>query len=192
MKKLQKFLAMFLCVCALMGGMMPAASATQGKKPTELNTIRLTVDAPASGQVPAAMASLLSSARSVVEKVEWSGQTDTDGTFMPRVKYRVTVTLGIKPGANCIFSDRTIDATVNGKAADEVLWYAEDRVAVSYTFPAFGVGDILTSARITIDGPAAGEKPAGTAHLPSTASTYVKSIRWRGQLDSHEIGRAHV
>ena len=156
---------------------------TEGKTPTELNTIRLTVDAPASGQTAAA--SLPSNARSVVEKVEWSGQTDTDGTFMPRVKYKVTVTLGIKPGADCIFSDQAIDATVNGKEADEVLWYAEDRVAVSYTFPAFGVGDILTSARITIEGPAAGEKPAETAHIPSTASTCVKSVRWRGQLDSN-------
>ena len=152
--------------------------------PTKLNKIRLTVDAPEAMKKPASTASLPSNARSTVQKVEWSGQLDTDGTFMSRTKYTVTVTLGIKAGTNCIFSDKSINATVNGKEADKVLWYAGDKVQVIYTFPAFGTGSTVNTAYITMDGPAAGEKPASTAHLASTDSTYVSDIRWEGQLDS--------
>lgn len=194
MKKLQRIFAAVLCACVIIGIMTPAASAASETGAalssvlavTKLTKIRLTIDAPAGkGKTPATTASLPSTARSVVEKVEWSGQLDIDGTFMPRVKYKVTVTLGIKPGSNCIFSDRTINATVNGNAADEVLWYANDKVTVSYTFPAYGTGSTLTSSWITMDGPAVGEIPASTAHLASTASTYVSSIRWEGALDSN-------
>ena len=159
---------------------------TAASAPTVLNGIHLTIDAPAGkGTRPAATASLPPNARSTVEKVEWSGQLDTDGTFMPRTRYKVTVTLGIKPGSNCIFSDKAINATVNGKEADEVLWYAEDKVTVSYTFPAYGTGTTLTSNWITMDGPAVGEKPATSAHLAATASTHVTDIRWEGKLDSN-------
>lgn len=194
MKKLQRFLAAVLCACVITGMMTHTAfavSETGAASPsmfavTRLTIIRLTIDAPGGkGKTPATTASLPSTARSVVEKVEWSGQLDIDGTFMPRVKYKVTVTLGIKPGSNCIFSDRSINATVNGNKADEVLWYANDKVTVSYTFPAYGTGSTLTSNWITMDGPAVGERPAATAHLASTASTYVSSIRWEGALDSN-------
>lgn len=158
---------------------------TAASAPTALNAIHLTIDAPAWGKKPATTAKLPSNARSTVEKVEWSGKLDIDGTFMPRTKYKVTVTLGIKPGSNCIFSDKSINGTVNDKKADDVLWYADDKVQVIYTFPAFATGDTITIAHITIDGPAAGEKPATTAHVPSTASTYIKSIKWSGKLDSN-------
>lgn len=159
--------------------------AAQTSSVTKLNTIRLTIDAPSSLKKPASTASLPSTARSVVQKVTWSGQLDTDGNFMPRTKYTVTVALGIKPGSDCVFSDKSINATVNGKEADKVLWYADDKVEVIYTFPAYGTGNILTSARITMDGPAVGERPASTAHLATTASTHVTNIRWEGQLDSN-------
>lgn len=152
--------------------------------PTKLNKIQLTIDAPEAMKKPSATASLPSTARSAVEKVEWSGQLDTDGTFMSRTKYKVTVTLGIKAGENCVFSDKSINATVNGKEADEVLWYANDKVQVIYTFPAFGTGNTVNTAYITMDGPAVGKKPAATAHLAATDSTHVSNIRWEGALDS--------
>lgn len=193
MKKLQRVLAAILCACVITGMMTHTAFAVSESGAaapsmfavTRLTKIRLTIDAPAGkGAKPSATATLPSTARSTVEKVEWSGQLDIDGTFLPRVKYKVTVTLGIKPGSDCIFSDQTINATVNGKKADEVLWYANDKVTVSYTFPAYGTGTTLTYNWITMDGPAVGEKPASTAHLASTASTYVSNIRWEGALDS--------
>ena len=163
---------MFLCVCVMVGMASVPASAT-----TTLSLIRLTIDAPKSGTVPATNATLPKNARSVVQKVEWSGKLDAGGAFMPRVEYKVTVTLGIKRGEDCVFSDKSINATVNGKQADDVLWYAKDRVEVIYTFPAYGVGDILTSCHITMEEPAVGAKPAASAHIPSTASTYVQSIK---------------
>lgn len=179
MKRLQRFLAMLLCLCVTAGMLtLPAAAATV------LNRVRLTIEAPRSGKQPAATASLPKNARSVVQDVRWSGQLDTDGTFMPRVKYTVTVTLGIKRGEDCIFSDKSIHATVNDKEADEVLWYADDLVEVIYTFPAHGTSNILTFAHITMDAPSVGARPAVSAHTPATASTYVHSIRWDGPLDS--------
>lgn len=165
-----------------------AAQASSGAK--AINAIYLTIDAPATGKTPATTASLSAGSNgtvnSVVQSVKWSGKLDADGTFMPRTSYTVTVTLGIKPGANYYFSDKanSITATVNGKGADDVLWYANDRVEVIYTFPQFGTGTTLTTAHITLDAPAAGQKPAATAKLPSTASTYVANIRWEGALNS--------
>ena len=153
-------------------------------KGTAITKITLTVDKPGAGKKPATTATVPSSAHSVVQSVKWNGQLDTDGTFMYRTEYTVTVTLGIKSGANYYFSDKSINATVNGKTADEVLWYSDDTVEVVYTFPAFGTGSVINQAIITMDGPVVGEKPATTAHVPSTASTYVKSIRWEGALDS--------
>lgn len=180
MRKLQRFLAIFLCVFVVAGIMtVPAAAAT-----TTLNRIRLTIDAPRSGKQPAVTASLPKTARSVVKDVKWSGQLDTDGTFMPRVEYTVTVTMGIKPGEDCVFSDKSIHATVNEKEADDVLWYADDLVEVIYTFPAYGTGNILTSARITMDAPSVGARPAVSAHTSATASTYVQRVEWEGAMDS--------
>lgn len=65
-----------------------------------------------------------------------------------------------------------------------MLWYAGDKVQVIYTFPEFGTGNTVNTAHITMDGPAAGEKPAATAHIPSASSTQVTAIRWEGALDS--------
>lgn len=58
-------------------------------------------------------------------------------------------------------------------------------VEVVYTFPQFGTDSILTMARITMDAPVAGAKPAATAQMPATASTCIKSITWDGALDSN-------
>lgn len=171
-----------------------AAPVSSGGK--AINAIYLTVDAPATGKTPAVTASLSAGSNgtvnSAVQSVRWSGKLDTDGTFMPRTSYTVTFTMGIKPGANYYFSDKanSITATVNGEEADEVLWYAEDKVEVIYTFPQFGTGTTLTTAHITLDAPAAGQKPAAAAKLPSTASTYVSNVRWEGALDSSGCFRA--
>lgn len=163
----------------------PSSSSSSSSKGTAISIIRLTVDEPGAGKKPAATASLPSTAHSTVQSVKWSGELDTDGTFMYRTKYTVTVTLGIMSGENYYFSDKAINATVNGKDADEVRWYSNDKVEVIYTFPAFGTSSTINQAIITLDGPAVGGKPATTAHVPSTASTYVKSIRWEGALDSN-------
>lgn len=167
------------------------ASSVSSSKAKAITAIYLTVDEPATGKTPASTASLSAGSNgtvnTVVQNVKWSGQMDSDGTFMPRVKYKVTFTMGIKPGANYYFSDKanSLTATVNGKGADDVLWYADDHVEVIYTFPAFGTGDTITKAHITLEAPEVGKKPAQEAHVPSTASTYVKSIRWEGALDSN-------
>lgn len=179
-KRLTALLAVVMCACIMAGTMTVSVGAS-----SVITKIRLTVDAPGSGKHPAKTAKLPSTAHSTVKKVEWSGELDTDGSFMPRTTYKVTVTLGIKEGADYYFSSKAINATVNEKAADEIIWYDDDEVTVSYTFPQFGTGDVLTKATITMDAPAVGEKPAATATLPSTASTYVKSIQWSGALDSN-------
>lgn len=186
-RRLTSLLLMVLCVCLIAGTMVLNASAA-----TAITKIRVTIDAPGFGKTPATTASVPSTANSTVEKVEWSGPLADDGTFMPRTDYKVTVTLGIKKGSNHIFSDKAINATVNGKAADDVFWYADDMVEVIYTFPQFGTGTDLTKARITLEEPAVGAKPAQTATLPSTASTYVKSVTWNGALDSNGCFQAGI
>ena len=47
----------------------------------------------------------------------------------------------------------------------------------SLPFSTFDTGGIITKVNITLEEPAAGKKFAQEAHLPSAASTYVKSIR---------------
>ena len=186
----KRILAAFLSILLLSSYVIPVAAA--GKPgATAINAIYLTVDEPATGKIPAATATLTAGSNgtvnSVVQNVTWNGQMDINGTFMPRVKYTVTFTMGIKPGSNYYFSDKanSLTATVNGKEADDVLWYADDRVDVIYTFPAFGTGNIITKANITMEGPVAGGKPGQEAHIPATASTYVKSVLWVGPFDSN-------
>lgn len=154
---------------------------------TPVSAIHLTVDKPATGNMPAVIASVPDTEPSMVHSVTWSGLFDIDGSFMPRVEYTAIFTMLIKPGTNYYYSDKenSLAATVNGKAADDVLWYSPEVVQVIYTFPAFDTGTIITKAHITMAGPAAGEIPATDAHVPSTASTYVKSILWDGPLDSN-------
>ena len=103
--------------------MVPTASAT-----TILTIINITVDAPAVGKKRATTACVPSHARSAVQKVAWSGQLDSNGAFMADVNYKVTVTMGIKKGEDCKFSDKTMNAKVNTNAADEVILYAKDKV----------------------------------------------------------------
>lgn len=185
----KRILSAFLCVLLLGCHVLPVAAKEQA--PTAINAIFLTVDKPATGKVPATTATLKAGSNgtvnSVVQNITWSGQMDVNGTFMPRVEYTVTFTMGIKPGSNYYFSDRanSLTATVNGKEADDVLWYSNDHVEVIYTFPAFGTGDIITKANITMEAPEAGKIPAADAHVPATASTYVKSVVWEGPLDGN-------
>lgn len=179
-RRLTSLMAVILCMCVMAGTMIVNAGAA-----SVITKVRLTVESPQSGKYPSTTAKLPSTAHSIVKKVEWSGKLDTDGTFMYRTTYKVTVTLGIKKDANYYFSSKAINATVNGKEADEVLWYADDEITVTYTFPQFGTGDILTMARITLEAPAVGAKPAATAQMPSTASTYIKDLTWSGPLDSN-------
>lgn len=162
--------------------------AKTSAKPSVINKIILTIDAPAAGKKPATTAKLSAASNgtvnSVVRDIKWSGELNSDGTFMSGVKYTVTFTMGIKSGANYVFSDKSIDATVNGKTSKDVLWYSDDHVEVTYTFAALSAGSAISKARITLEEPAVGKKPAQDAELPSTASTYVKSVRWEGALDS--------
>lgn len=166
-----------------------ASSVSSSRK--AISAIYLTVDKPSTGEMPATTAKLSAGSNgtvnSVVRDIKWSGQMDTDGTFMPRVKYTVTFTMGIKDSSKYYFSDKSnsLTATVNGKNADEVLWYADDHVEVIYTFPALETGSVINKAHITLDAPEVGKIPAKDAHVPSTASTYVKSIRWEGALDAN-------
>lgn len=181
-RRLASLMAVILSVFVIAGTATLCEGASKG---TAITKVRLTIDAPESGRYPADTAELPSTAHSTVKKVEWSGKLDADGTFMYRTTYKVTVTLGIKKDANYYFSSKSINATVNGKEADEVLWYADDEITVTYTFPQFGTGDILTMARITLEAPAVGARPADTAHMPSTASTYIKNLTWSGPLDAN-------
>ncbi len=184
----KRIVSVLLSLLLLCCNTIPVAAAGESKA---INAAFITVDAPATGNIPAATASLSAGSNgtvnSVVQNVAWSGQMDVNGTFMPRVKYTVTFTLGIAPGSDYYFSDKenSFTATVNGKEADEVLWYANDRIEVIYTFPAFGTGNIITKANITMATPEAGKTPALEAHIPATASTYVKSIFWEGPLDGN-------
>lgn len=181
-RRLTSLMAVILSIFVIAGTAVSSAGASKG---SVITIVRLTIDAPETGKYPSTTAELPSTAHSCVKKVEWSGKLDTDGTFMPRTTYKVTVTLGIKEGADNYFSSKTINATVNKKEADEVIWYADDEITVTYTFPQFGTGDVLTMAHITLEAPAVGAKPASTAKLPSTASTYIKDLTWSGPLDEN-------
>lgn len=86
--------------------------------------------------------------------------------------------MGIKPGRNYIFSDKSIGATVNGKTADDVLWYSNNHVEVIYTFPATSTSSIISNANITLEEPVAGQNPATTAKIPSGVDYTVK--KWSG------------
>lgn len=165
-----------------------SSSSSSSSSAKAIDTIILKVDEPAAGKMPATKATLSAGSNgkvnSVVRDIKWSGELNSDGTFMSGVKYTVTFTMGIKSGVNYVFSDKSINATVNGKTSKEVLWYSDDHVEVIYTFPALSAGSAISKARITLEEPVVGKKPAQDAQLPSTASTYVKSVRWEGALDS--------
>ena len=91
---MKRFLTALLCACVLSSIMITVASAV-----TILTIINLTVTAPAVGKKPAeTAASVLDYAHSVVKKLEWSGNFDSNGAFMAGGKYTATVTMGIKAG----------------------------------------------------------------------------------------------
>lgn len=187
MKKVKRFLAIILCMCALAGMMATNASAV-----TTLTIINLTVDAPVVGQkASSTTASVPSHARSTVEKVEWTGEFDDTNTFLEGVSYKLTVTMGIKKGSDCRFSSKSINAKVNGKAADEVLWYSDSKVQVIYTFPSASSkasAKTIDTIYLTIDAPAFGKQPATTAKLSAgsngTVNSTVESLKWSGNLAS--------
>ena len=53
-------------------------------------------------------------------------------------------------------------------------------------FPAgVSAADTINIVRLTIEEPAVGKTPSAAATLPFTASTYVKSVNWTGELDSN-------
>ena len=143
MKKVKRFLTALLCTCVLAGIMATVASAV-----TILTIINLTVTAPAVGKKPAdTTASVPDHAHSVVKKLEWSGNFDSNGAFMAGEKYTATVTMGIKSGEDWKFSDNvTMSVKVNEKAADKI-WYINDKeLEVVYTFPALSGGSTSATA----------------------------------------------
>ena len=48
----------------------------------------------------------------------------------------------------------------------------------------------ISKATVTIEEPKLGEKPATTASLPETASSYIKSIEWKGNFDENGCFKA--
>lgn len=166
---MKRFLTAFLCVCILACVTAPVAQAT-----TILTIINLTVTAPAVGKTPAATtASVPSHAHSVVKKLEWSGNFDSNGAFKAGEKYTATVTMGIKAGEDWKFSDNvTMSVKVNEKAADRI-WYVNDKeLEVVYTFPALAgsqttqTSAVVRQANITLTAPETGKKPRHNGHCP--------------------------
>lgn len=134
-----------------------------------------------------------------MKKVEWSGQLDSNGAFKEGVRYTVTITMGIKNGEDCKFFDKSIKAKVNEKTADEVLWYASDKVEVIYTFPAMSSkapAKAIDTIILTVGAPASGKKPTTTAKLSAgdngTVSSTVESLKWSGNLASDGTFKAGI
>lgn len=154
MKKLQDFLAVLLCVCALIGVMMPAAPAT-----TTLTIINLTLDAPKVENKPTATASLPSHARSAVKEVEWSGKLDGDGTFMEGVSYTFPAYgTGTTITSNWITMDGPAageksavgfsDVKTSDYFAGSVAWAVERKITSGTSKTIFSPGSTCTRGQI--------------------------------------------
>lgn len=61
-------------------------------------------------------------------------------------------------------------------------------IAVVFTTAAFAAD--ISKATVTIAEPVIGEKPATTATVPETASSYVKSVEWKGNFDENGCFKA--
>jgi|GEM_PF-2575986 len=61
-------------------------------------------------------------------------------------------------------------------------------LAVAFTTVAFAAD--ISKATVSIAEPVLGEKPSTTATLPETASSYVKSVEWKGNFDENGCFKA--
>lgn len=173
---MKRFLCLLLCLCTIASmAVMPAGAADD-----YVNTIAVSVTTPTAGFKPA-KASVSATASTEVLDTKWEGKLDANGCFIGGEKYTVTVTLGIKEGVERFFKKGAPgNYTIANKVA-RIMEHTMFKVVLSYPFTA-SEAKAAVGARLTVDEPVAGQKPAD-AKLNMTG-VKVEKTEWIGELSN--------
>ena len=176
MQRMKRFLCLLLCLCTI----VPVAVMPIGAADDYVNTIAVSVTTPTAGFKPA-KASVSSTASTEVLDTKWEGKLDANGCFIGGEKYTVTVTLGIKDGVERFFKKGAPgNYTIANKVA-RMVEHTINKVVLSYPFTA-SEAKAAVGARLTVDEPVAGQKPAD-AKLNMTG-VKVEKTEWIGELSN--------
>lgn len=149
-----------------------------------VNRVEPTITAPAVGATPATTATIPASASTMVKKVEWIGNLDSNGKFAAGESYTVKLTMGMKPE----YKNKTFnitDVSINGKDAKLVSTSSDKKeIVISYTFPKLDGTSSITNLAITFPTLAVGSTPPSASQTKvSNSSAYVKDVEWISDYD---------
>ncbi len=155
MRKMKRFVCLFLCLC-----MVVSLTTMQASTASYVNKLTISVTKPYVGDAPAKARPSSSNVSYEVVDTQWEGELDADGRFKSGEKYTVIVTIGMKEDVEKYFlkSNDPGNYTINSKTAT-IVSHSRMKVVLSYTFEKAEPVKKLGASSYTIAAPVAGEMP---------------------------------
>ncbi len=202
---MKKRILPFLLALLLVVGFLPTAAYAGYDYITSVNVKDL--DWPEAGKAPDRAGTLAGYCQIV--NVDWDGSLDSNGHFIEGNIYTVNIIVKIKDTFSK-WDKKRFDPAIKGTAPEKfqintkyactITELSDYQITMSYTFPAVGTPEPITTKRsvnyikaVDIDIPTIGAKPDTTAtEAQSSELIYYDQVEWEGELDANGCFKAGV
>lgn len=201
MKSLARIVCIFLCIFTVIS-IFPLTISAEG----DVAVVKIKIKEPDFGVKPETVATITTD-KTTTEfvSVEWKGNFDENGMFMPGELYAACFTVKIKDGLDLKFADKMETLTINGKSVANSWHYSTSSdgkvLKVSYDFPfifsqswrKMDLEGFISKGYVTIPAPEMGNKPAAVKDTSVDSTTVsAEKVEWSGELDEKGNFKANV